>query len=184
MVDKLAKGLKVPVSCKIRILPKEEDTIDLVKKIEGAGCSLLTVHGRTRKQNKHLSGTCNWDIIKKIKETVKIPVLANGGIHTFEDVERCMEYTGVDGVMSAESILENPALFSGKLYNLDELALEYIELTKQYPTKTTFIKQHLFKMLHTGLQVISQSAYFFLIMIFRSILISGINWQRRRKSPN
>ena len=48
MVKKLAENLKVPVTCKIRILPKEKDTMDLVKKIVDAGCSILTVHGRTK----------------------------------------------------------------------------------------------------------------------------------------
>mgnify|MGYP003933264305 CR=1 FL=1 len=153
MVSKLAKELKIPVTCKIRILPKEEDTFNLVKRIEEAGCSLLTVHGRTRKQNKDLVGSCNWDIIKKIKQMVKIPVFANGGIYTFEDVQRCIEYTGVDGVMSAESLLENPALFSGKIYNLDDLALEYLELVKKYPVEPSYVRPHLFKILYTGLQV-------------------------------
>lgn len=62
-------------------------------------------------------------MIKKIKEYVTIPVIANGGIYGYEDVERCLVETGADGVMSAEALLENPALFSGKKYCLDTLAL-------------------------------------------------------------
>jgi len=84
---------------------------------------------------------------------LSIPVFANGGIYTFEDVQRCLDYTGVDGVMSAEGLLENPALFSGKEVDLDEIALEYLDLVeKQYPTPHFFVKSHLFKILHTGLQ--------------------------------
>jgi len=157
MVEKLAKNLKVPVTCKIRILPKEEDTMRLVKIIEDAGCSLLTVHGRTKEQNKQKVGKCDWDIIKRIKKTVKIPVYANGGIYNYEDAVKCLEYTGVDGVMSSESLLENPALFSGKVYNLDQLAFEYLELCKIYQTDSCYIRPHLFKMLFTGLQVISNN---------------------------
>lgn len=52
MVTKLKKHLKVPVTCKIRCLPNEADTLALAKKIEDAGASLLTVHGRTKEHNK------------------------------------------------------------------------------------------------------------------------------------
>jgi len=151
MVENLAKNLKVPVTCKIRILPKEEDTMHLVRVIEKAGCSLLTVHGRTKEQNKQKVGKCDWDMIRKIKKSVSIPVFANGGIFCYEDAVKCIEYTGVDGVMSSESLLENPALFSGKVYCLDDLALEYLELCKTYATDPSYIRPHLFKMLYTGL---------------------------------
>jgi len=72
---------------------------------------MLVVHGRTREHNKNDVGPCNWEIIRKIKASLQIPVIANGGISTFEDCMACLEYTGCDGVMSSESILEYPALF-------------------------------------------------------------------------
>jgi len=153
IVETLSQNLKVPVTCKIRILPTEEETFKLVKVIEDAGCSLLTVHGRTKEQNKHLVGACDWDIIKRIKQMVKIPVFANGGIYNYEDITRCLEVTKVDGVMSAESLLENPALFSGRTVDLDDLALEYLDLCKIYATPDSYIRAHLFKILFTGLQI-------------------------------
>jgi tRNA-dihydrouridine synthase 1 len=67
MVRKLKKHLKVPVTCKIRCLPTEEETLNLAREIEKAGASLLTVHGRTRDHNKDTVGPCNFAIIKKIK---------------------------------------------------------------------------------------------------------------------
>lgn len=126
--------------------------MELCRKIEEAGAWVLAVHGRTKEQNKHLVGACDWDIIRDIKKMLKIPVVANGGIHFYEDVEKCFEHTKVDGVMSAEALLENPALFSGKLLDLDDLALEYLECWKQYENgHTKYIKPHLFKILHQGL---------------------------------
>lgn len=63
----------------------------------------------------------------------------------------CLEYTGVDGVMSAESLLENPALFSGEIYDLDDIALDYLDFAEKYPTPHYFVKSHIFKFLHKGL---------------------------------
>lgn len=107
----LAENLKIPVTCKIRCLPSEEDTLKLAKVIEDSGCSMLVVHGRTREHKKQETGTANWYIIKRIKETLRIPVVANGGMATYNDCLKCLEYTGCDGVMSSEAILEYPAFF-------------------------------------------------------------------------
>ena len=68
----------------------------------------MTVHGRTKEENKQFVKKCNWDAIKKIKDSVNIPVIANGGLEDFEDIKNCFDATGCDAVMSAEKILENP----------------------------------------------------------------------------
>jgi len=124
LVKILAQNLKVPVTCKIRCLPTEEDTLRLAKKIEEAGCSLLVVHGRTREHKKTDTGSANWYIIKQIKQALSIPVIANGGMASYDDCIKCLEYTGCDGIMSSEAILEYPAFFDNKqIYDLDQLAL-------------------------------------------------------------
>ena len=62
-----------------------------MNRIVNAGCSLLTVHGRTKEQNKEKVGACDWPMIKKIKDSIGIPVVANGGIHTYDDVVKCLK---------------------------------------------------------------------------------------------
>jgi tRNA-dihydrouridine synthase 1 len=154
MVKLLAKELKIPVTCKIRILPDDRDTLKLCKDLEEAGCSLLCVHGRMKEQNKTLMGECEWEIIKLIKQQANIPVFANGGIYTKADVDRCIAETGVDGVMSSEALLENPALFSGEIPDLDDIAQEYLNIFKEnnHSGHRRCLKPHFFKFLHEGMR--------------------------------
>ncbi len=82
----MSTELKVPITCKVRLLPDIKQSIALCKGLERHGCSLLTVHGRTKEQNKERVGSCDWEAIKQIKEAMDIPVVANGGIYWHEDV--------------------------------------------------------------------------------------------------
>lgn len=124
-----------------------EDTLQLVRMLQDAGCQLLTVHGRTR-DNKGLEATpADWNAIRIIKEELSIPVIANGNIAKFEDIEPCLETTKCDGVMAAYAALTNPALFSGKRPDKISLAFEYLDMCKQYPTRTKIIRAHLCKLL-------------------------------------
>jgi len=147
LVSKLHTGLKIPVFCKMRILPKEEDTIALAKIMEKAGCQLLCVHGRTKEQKGRDAPPANWDIIKKIKNELKIPVVANGSIDRYEAIKGCLAVTGADGVMVAYPALVNPTFFSGKQVDMFDVAKEYLDLCIKYPVPPKMMRAHLHKML-------------------------------------
>lgn len=155
IVSHLYQKLDIPVTCKIRILlTGEDDTISYCKRLQEAGCSLITVHGRTRNQKHHQTGTNNFEFIKRVKDELDIPVYANGGIQTYEDIQKCLEVTGCDGVMVAEGSLSNPLIFSQKESKHPlEIAKEYLEFYHKYPGETPpkYIRPHLFKILHRQL---------------------------------
>ncbi|KAL0721615.1 hypothetical protein Bca4012_036214 [Brassica carinata] len=165
LVEKLAQNLTVPVSCKIRIFPNLQDTLDYAKMLEDAGCSLLAVHGRTRDEKDGKKFRANWSAIKEVRNALRIPVLANGNVRCIEDVEDCIKETGVEGVLSAETLLENPAVFAGfrtaewakdseegEGYvdgGLDQgdLVVEYLKLCEKHPVPWRMIRSHVHKML-------------------------------------
>ncbi|KAM1048178.1 hypothetical protein ACFX13_028028 [Malus domestica] len=131
--------------------------------LEDAGCSLLVVHGRTRDEKDQKKVQANWEAIRAVKNALRIPVLANGNIRHMDDVRDCLEATGADGVLSAESLLENPAFFAGfrtakwaaeneesrKDGKLDQadLLVEYLKLCEQYPVPWRMIRAHVHNML-------------------------------------
>ncbi|DBA01551.1 TPA: hypothetical protein N0F65_011522 [Lagenidium giganteum] len=165
IVQTLSDNLSVPVTVKIRIFPDEQETLEFCDMLQAAGADLLCVHGRTKEMNKTAVEECDWDIIRRIKQRMKIPVLANGGIEVPADVQRCLDHTQADGVMSSEAILENPALFAAThndpcprdgqepTISYVELAQQYIECAKEYPpTNDKIVRAHLFKILFQDLR--------------------------------
>ncbi|KAF5958790.1 hypothetical protein HYC85_006015 [Camellia sinensis] len=163
LVEKLVFNLNVPVSCKIRIFPDLQDTINYARMLEDAGCSLLAVHGRTRDEKDGKKFRADWSAIRAVRSAVRIPVLANGNIRHIDDAENCLKETGADGVLSAESLLGNPALFAGfrtaewvlggeesnedRTLDQPDLLIEYLMLCEEYPVPWRMIRSHVYKLL-------------------------------------
>lgn len=102
-----------PVSVKFR-LGWDEDSInyiDLGKVAESVGVDFVTLHPRTRKA--FYSGDADWEAIKKLKENISIPVIGNGDIHKYSDIQKMMDFTGCDGVSIGRGALNNPYIFCG-----------------------------------------------------------------------
>ena len=135
VIESLAKtGKNITVKTRIGVNSSNIVTCDFAKMCEDSGAKMLTIHGRTR--DSYYQGECNYDEIRKAKQKVNIPVIANGGIFTKEDADKMVNETGCDGVMVARGALENPLLISDILgekckLSLNELISMQIDLLKE-----------------------------------------------------
>ncbi|KAE8616254.1 hypothetical protein XENTR_v10008757 [Xenopus tropicalis] len=132
------------ISIKIRIHADISRTVDLCRKAEAAGVSWITVHGRTHDERHQ---PVHYDAIKSIKESLSIPVVANGDVKSLKEAENIREITGADGVMAARGLLANPAMFAG--YEETPLACiqDWIDITLEHGTPFTCLHHHLIYMM-------------------------------------
>ncbi len=121
IMEQVVKASALPVSVKFRLGwdANSINVLEMARRAEDAGVTEIAVHGRTREQQ--YSGEANWDMIGRVKQAVKIPVIGNGDIFTAQDAIRRMEETGVDGVMVARGAMGNPWIFRQIKARLDGL---------------------------------------------------------------
>jgi len=114
IVERLARGLRVPVFCKIRLLDELDDTIAFCQQLVRAGCALIAVHARYRgSATRRRDGPAHLQHVCAIRMALggAVPVLANGNVRGAADVAANLAMTGADGIMSAEGLLDDPGLF-------------------------------------------------------------------------
>lgn len=140
IIRSVVKNSTKPVTLKFRKGWNNENIVacELAKIAEKCGVSAITIHGRTREE--YYSGKADLDIIKKVKESVKIPVIGNGDIVDEESALKMFEYTGVDGIMIGRGAMGNPWIFEQIKY--------FIENNNKMPRpdnkeKYEIIKQHI-----------------------------------------
>ncbi len=144
IVENVVENSKVPVTVKIRKGWDDNNVVavEAAKIIEKAGASAIIVHGRTRDQ--FYTGKADWDIIKKVKENVSIPVIGNGDVVNGKSAQEMFEKTGVDGIMIGRATLGNPWIFNEIISYLEER--KFILPTKQEMLST--ILKHYDMLLH------------------------------------
>lgn len=140
VIKSVVKNSKKPVTLKIR---KGWDSnnivaVEFAQMAENAGISAITIHGRTRAEM--YSGKVDLDIIKKVKENVRIPVIGNGDIVDEESALKMFEYTGVDGIMIGRGVFGNPWIFEKIKYFL-ETGEKLPEISNE--EKLRVIKKHI-----------------------------------------
>ena len=118
-------GKTITVKFRIGVDKEHLITAEFAKRMEGAGASLLTIHGRTK--DKIYAGEVNFAEIAKAKNAVKIPVIANGGVFSRQDADELMEKTGADGVMVARAALFDPQVFCELTNSQKEKVLSMFE---------------------------------------------------------
>ena len=128
IVKSVVETVNVPVTVKIRSGWDNNhiNAVEVAKAVEEAGASAICVHPRTRSQG--YSGKADWNIIKEVKNAVKIPVIGNGDITSKEDAKRMLEETGCDAIMIGRGVLGNPWLVKE--------VVEYIENGNIVPKPT------------------------------------------------
>ena len=140
ILETVVKNSKVPVTLKFRKGWDSEHIVatEIAKIAQRAGISAITIHGRTRAE--YYSGKADLEIIKKVKEAVKIPVIGNGDVVDEESAKEMFEKTGVDGIMIGRASMGNPWIFKKIKYYL-ETGEKLPEITSD--EKLKIIKEHL-----------------------------------------
>ena len=112
IVTAVKKAVDVPVTIKCRLGWDKGsiNVLDFTKRMEQAGASMVTVHGRTRAML--YTGVADWDTIRKVKEQLSIPVIANGDIVDADSARRCLKWTGADGLMIGRATFGDPWIFA------------------------------------------------------------------------
>lgn len=150
ILSALVNGLKIPVTCKIRIFPTAEKTIALCEELVSSGISAIAIHGRTKDERPQHSN--HSDVVKEVAKHLQIPVIANGGskeIEKYSDIAKFREETGCSSVMLARAAEWNCSIFRKEgLLPIEDVIKAYLKYAVDFdnaPSNTKYCVQNILR---------------------------------------
>lgn len=104
----MSHSLTVPVSAKLRLCQPTSKTLDLAQRLEACGAAWITLHARTVSARRRRQGAADLGEVKRLKDHMHIPIISNGNVRVWSDIQENLRFTGADGVMIGETLLGNP----------------------------------------------------------------------------
>ena len=147
----------IPITCKIRLLDTEEETIALARRIEAVGAHALTVH--CRETHHRPSEPAQWGRLKPVVDAVNIPVIANGDLYSKSDIVSFLNESGADGVMFARGAMGDPSVFGSDDEGTDNLVPTY-DLLRDYLRIASLVNNNLENTKYTMLQMLRYAKRF------------------------
>ncbi|KAF8205446.1 FMN-linked oxidoreductase [Mycena galopus ATCC 62051] len=133
IVTAMSNSFTVPTAAKLRMCQPASNTLDLAQRLEACGVSWLTLHARTVAPNRRRHGAADLSQVKALKDNLSVPVVSNGNVRVWNDLEENLKTTGADGLMVAETLLGNPCLFANQTPDPVDISLEYLAICRDYP---------------------------------------------------
>ncbi|KAJ7635031.1 FMN-linked oxidoreductase [Roridomyces roridus] len=137
IVSAMSNSFTVPAAAKLRICQAAPKTLDLAQRLEACGASWLTLHARTVAPRRRRHGAADLSQVKRLKDNLSLPVISNGNVRVYEDLEVNLKTTGADGLMVAETLLGNPCLFANEIPDPVDISLEYLAICREFPGTAT-----------------------------------------------
>ncbi|KAG7380136.1 tRNA-dihydrouridine(20) synthase [NAD(P)+]-like [Phytophthora pseudosyringae] len=151
IIKTLRRNLNIPVSCKIRLLPETQDTIDTAKRLEDAGAYAVGVHMRQIHERPH--DKASWDRLAPVVSALSVPVLANGDVFRYEDIEKLRKLSGASSFLIARGALANPSIFrkEGRL-PVHEVVRDYLKVAAETDNVYQNTKYNVMRMIPSSLE--------------------------------
>ncbi|KAG1846056.1 FMN-linked oxidoreductase [Suillus subalutaceus] len=141
LVSAMSHLLQPPTSVKLRLCPSSSppssSTVEFATLLEQAGASWITLHARHVSARRRRQGAADLNVVRTLKTALRVPVVSNGNVRTWEDVQRNRGETQADGIMVGETLLGNPCIFANIIPDPVRVSLEYLEICKELPDIAT-----------------------------------------------